>query len=199
MKVLKVNNLTTQMSYTWSKFQLKRSLLLAFPCNKTRRSKIYRKDMILLSKYIIIKSNMKIKRILTIISLAIIIASILSFSINTYAFAMGGTSIYNSSGSQIGIGDLWNSYNDLYTLNGGLESNLASTLTIVLKPKGIDLKTGEEVVIAISPHSLSDTKYTEHSYTVDKSRYYPTLAAATFMIAGTYSSDYSYKNGWNWG
>lgn len=131
----------------------------------------------------------------------ILVIAMSALAMNVSAYGMGGTSIYNSSGTKIGSGSLWDEPNSSpLTLGGEMTSYSNSTLTVVLKPRGIDLSTGAtNVLIAVSPKSKSNTTYVSHTYDVDPSQYYPTLAAATFIINGIYSADYSYSGGWNWG
>ena len=122
-------------------------------------------------------------------------------TIGSFAYGMGGASIYNSGGVKLGTGYLWDEPNESpYTLGGELNANTNSTLTVVLTPRGIKLSTGEiDVLITTSPKSKSNTKHVEHTYTVNSAVYYPTLAKATFMINGVNSVTYQYYNGWNWG
>lgn len=139
------------------------------------------------------------KKALICIVMALVLVSALAVS--AFAYGMGGTKIYNSSGAEIGSGYIWNQPNNSpYTLGGSVSAKESSTLTVVLIPRGINLSTGAtDELIATSPLSKSNRKTLEHTYTVNSSLYYPTLARATFIINGSNSATYQYSGGWNWG
>ncbi len=142
------------------------------------------------------------KKILTCAICSIVIFSILALQVS--AFSMGGKNIYDSQGNKIAYGRMWNEPNDwsneMYTLGSELSSDASSTLTIILMPRGIDLTTGEtNKLIAVSPKSESFSTSLYHRYDIDPSKYYPTLACATYTVNGIYSETYQYPQGWNWG
>lgn len=139
------------------------------------------------------------KKIFMCIVMALVLVSMLAVS--AFAYGMGGTKIYNSSGTEVGSCYLWNEPNSSpYTLGGSVSAKVSSTLTVILTPRGTNLSTGEtDELIATSPLSASNRKTLEHTYTVNSELYHPTLAKATFMINGIDSATYQYSGGWNWG
>ena len=75
------------------------------------------------------------KKALICIVMALVLVSALAVS--AFAYGMGGTKIYNSSGAEIGSGYIWNQPNNSpYTLGGSVSAKESSTLTVVLIPVG---------------------------------------------------------------
>ncbi len=153
-----------------------------------------------IAAYNIKKLNERKTKMKRIIAIALVAAALFAaLVIPSFAYGMGGTNIYNSGGTKIGTCNIWNEPNSSpYTFGGEMTSTSNATLTVVLKPKGIKLITGTVVTIVNSPKSLSNTKKLSHTYNINSSIYFPTLAKASFLINGANQTDYQYSGGWKW-
>ena len=120
--------------------------------------------------------------------------------IPSFAYRLGGATIYDSNNNNIGGAMMWNTYNTstnlLYTLNGEMTSTKSATLTIVLNPEGMNLETKKIELIGVSVDAVSYKTYFTHSYAINPDKYIPTLAKGRFIINGTNNAQIEHD--WTW-
>ena len=140
---------------------------------------------------------MKNKKLFAVVMLVVMMSSVLVLPASALLnYGMGGVSFVDEYGSQYAEGYIWNSYDNLFELNGRIESDVPYGVEIWVFAY-VEDSYGMGRYDILSDYGNGSTWATA-SVSVDDSMYLPYQASADFVVNGEWQT-YDYDGGWNWG